>query len=196
LVCTYCYADDRFHYSVNFNDETAAYEATKYLIGLGHDKIAIITGRVDSLPCQDRLRGYQRAIMDNNLLINPLHVKVGNWEYESGYQLTKELINSDIPPTAIFAMNDLMAGGVIDAARELNVNVPQDLSVIGFDNREMSFYYVPKLTTIEIPLNEMGKEACKLLIERLTGTESEQRHLKVKCRLIERQSVKNLIIEM
>jgi len=194
IVCTYCYADDRFHYSVNFNEEAAAYDATQHLIKLGHHKVAVITGLVDSIPCQARLKGYQRAIMDSNSIINPLYVKVGNWEYESGYQLAKELLSSDIPPTAIFAMNDLMAGGVIDAARELNINIPQDLSVIGFDNRDCSFYFVPKLSTIEIPLNEMGKEAAKLLINQLSGNEYNQRHLKIDCKFIERQSVKNVSI--
>jgi len=189
LVCAYCFADERLHYSVHYNDETAAYQATKYLIDSGHRDIALITGRMDSMPCQARLCGYKRAMRDSKLLMKEQFIKVGNWEYEAGYGLTKELLQIAKPPTAVFALNDLMACGAIDAAKEAGFKIPHDLSIMGFDNRDICSYSVPKITTMEIPLNQMGKEAANILIRRLAGDESEQKHARVDCHLIVRQSV-------
>ena len=94
-------------------------------------------------------------------------------------------------PTAIFAMNDLMAGGVIDAANEKGLKVPDDLSIIGFDNREFSFFYTPKLTTIKLPLNEMGKAAAEALIGMMDKkTDVRERLIKCRCELVELDSVK------
>ncbi len=192
IVYTYCYAGGDSSNWVNFNDEAAAYEVTEYLIGFGHKRIAVITGMVDSIPCQERLKGYQKAIIDNNLLINPAYVKVGDWQYQSGYTAAKELLSDSLPPTAIFAMNDLIAGGVIDAARDMDVKIPEDLSLIGFDNRECSFYYVPKLTTVEIPLNEMGRLSAQFLVDIIENNKSGNLNAKLKCKLIKRESVSRI----
>ena len=189
IVYTYCYAEGDNNNWVNFNDEGAAYEVTEYLIESGHKRIAIITGMVDSIPCQERLKGYQKAIIENKLLINPEYVKVGDWQYESGYIKAKELLMGVNPPTAIFTMNDLMAGGVIAAARELDIKIPEDLSLVGFDNRECSFFYVPRLTTIEIPLNEMGRLSAQILVDIMNKNEPNSKNAKLKCELIKRESV-------
>ncbi len=192
IVYTYCYANDGSSHWVNFDDEEAACQVTEYLIGKGHKKIAIITGMVESIPCQTRLSGYQRAILDNRLLIQPDYVKIGDWTYESGFEQGKQLLTTPNPPTAIFAMNDLMAGGVISAARELGISIPKDLSLIGFDNRTCSFYYTPSLTTVDIPLHQMGRQAAKLLIEQLQGKEDTIESIRLKCEIVERSSVSDI----
>jgi LacI family transcriptional regulator len=192
VVYTYCYSPENLYTDVNYNDQLAAYEATEYLIKKGHKKIAVITGMVNSMPCQERLKGYQMAISYNNLIYNPTYIKVGNWEYESGYKMAKELLLDDDRPTAIFVMNDIMAGGAIDAANEIGIKIPQDLSLIGFDNRDCSFYYVPKLTTMEVPLSEMGIRTAKILIDIINNKNEEVKSVKLKCNLIERGSVRDI----
>ncbi len=188
IVYTYCYSSGELDYSVNYDDQLGAYEATEYLIKLGHKRIGVITGLVDSIPCQERLKGYQKALEENNLIFNPSYIKVGDWEYESGYENAKELLSKKDRTTAIFAMNDLMAGGVIDAAREMGINIPKDLSLIGYDNRECSFFYVPKLTTVGLPLSEMGERSAKILIDLIDKKNTEETSIKIKCSIVERES--------
>lgn len=189
IVYTYCYSSNKEDYSVNYNDELAAYEATEHLIQMGHEKIGVITGLIDSLSCQRRLKGYQNALMNYDLNFDPRYVKVGNWEYDSGYTQGKELLSMTDRPTAIFAMNDLMAGGVIDAATELGIDIPRDLSLVGFDNKECSFFYIPKLTTMALPLSEMGKKSAEILINLINNKKVKDNRIELKCNLIERNSV-------
>lgn len=188
VVYTYCYTTSESDFSVNYDDETAAYEATKYLIRLGHRNIGLISGPIDSLPSHGRFNGYYKALAEHQFPFNPSYVKTGDWEYESGYRLAKELLSIPDRPTAILAMNDLMAGGVLDACKEMRISVPAELSVVGFDNRECSFYYSPKLTTIDLPLKEMGRQAMNLVIKQIDRSEVEETFVKLKCTLIERES--------
>lgn len=191
VVYTYCYSSEESDYSINYDDEAAAYNVIKYLIDLDHRKIAVISGLYDSSQSQARFKGYQRALFDYKLLFNPAYLKAGDWEKESGYLLGKELLRLPEPPTAIFAMNDLMAGGVMAAAVECGKNIPWDLSLIGFDNRECSNFFTPKLTTMALPLNEMGKKSAEILVNLINNREAERyhRHIKLECRLIIGESV-------
>ena len=191
VVYTYCYTDQESEISVIYDDELAAYEVTQYLIKMKHRQIAIITGPVDSIQSQERLKGYQRALYEPQILFNPEYLKIGNWERDSGYQAGYELLTLASRPSAIFAFNDVMAGGVIDAATELGLSIPGDLSLVGFDNRECSYSYTPKLTTMALPLNEIGKKAAELLIKQLShqGEKTYLQKQKLKCNLIERKSV-------
>ena len=193
IVYTYCYTADESEVSIYYDDEGAAYEITNYLIKKGHKKIGIVTGLLDSVQCQDRLKGFQRALYEANLLFNPQYMGCGSWEFEKGYLAGKELLSLPEPPTAIFSMNDVMAGGIIDAANELGINVPGALSVAGFDNRECSNAYSPKLTTMALPLNEIGKISAQLLIDLVKGDRDHKEHvIKLQCKLIERKSVNSI----
>lgn len=191
VVYTYCYTSSESDISINYDDELAGYEITKYLLKMNHRKIGVITGLMGSIQCQDRLKGYQKALYEHNILFNPEYMKIGNWEREAGYRAGKELLLLPNRPTAIFALNDLMAGGVIDAASELGLNIPMDLSLVGFDNRECSYSYTPKLTTMGLPLTEMGKKAAEIIVDLISNrrTGDLSREHKLKCELIERQSV-------
>lgn len=190
VIYTYCYSQGK--HCVNYNDYLAAYQLTHYLIKMGHREIGVITGLTDSLPSQERLRGYKKALEDNLISFNPNYVKIGNWEYEEGYNKAKELLNSNIKPTAIFAMNDLMAGGAIEAAYELGINVPEHLSIVGFDDRECSFYFTPKLTTMRLPLHEMGEVSAKMLIDIINNKQPQEKFVLLDCKLIERNSVRKI----
>jgi LacI family transcriptional regulator len=190
IVYAYCYSNKEQSISIYYDDETAAYEITQYLIRLNHRKIGIVTGLLESAQCQDRLKGYQRALFNAGLLFNPAYMKAGNWEREKGYTLGKELLSLADPPTAIFSMNDIMAGGMIDAANELGISIPKDVSLVGFDNRECSYSYSPKLTTMALPLNEIGKSSAQILIDIVSGkVVHHEKTIKLQCELIERKSV-------
>ena len=186
IVYTYCYAQDRA--SIQYNDEQASFEAMAYLVEKGHSRIAIISGTMNSIPSRLRFNGYYKAITEHQLPFDPQLIKIGDWEADSGYRLALELLNLPEPPTAIVAMNDVMAVGVLRAASEAGVSVPADLSVIGFDNREFSDYLFPRITTMDLPLHQMGYQAMECLVRLVQGEEGGALPVPL-CKLIERDSV-------
>jgi len=145
-----------------------AYEATRYLIELGHTRIAFIKGSFAIRSAADRLRGYKAALADSNIPIREELVLEGDYQQQTAYELTKRLLQMvEDPPTAIFASNDLSAFGAMDAARECGFDIPDDISIIGFDDIPQASLVYPKLTTVRQPLEQMGKVAVKLLLERI-----------------------------
>ncbi|OKP99277.1 LacI family DNA-binding transcriptional regulator [Paenibacillus sp. P46E] len=186
IVYTYGYTQNDI--SIQYNDEQASYEAMSYLVRKGHSRIAIISGLMDSIPSRQRLKGYYKAVTDFELPFDPLLIKMGDWERESGYRLTAELLALPEPPTAILSMNDVMVVGVLQAADECGVSIPGELSVIGFDDREFSDYLRPRITTMGLPLHEMGYQAIEALYHLINGNKV-QTLVMPECRLIERDSV-------
>lgn len=186
IVYTYGYTQNDV--SIQYDDEKAAYEATSYLVRQGHSRIAVISGLMDSIPSRLRLNGFFRAVTEFELPFDPGWIKIGDWETESGYRLTRELLALPNPPTAILVMNDVMAVGTLRAARELGVPVPERLSVIGFDNREFSDYLTPRLTTMDLPLHAMGYASMEALARIIRGEPAADVAMPV-CRLVERDSV-------
>ncbi|OAS86598.1 LacI family transcriptional regulator [Metabacillus litoralis] len=191
ILFTYCYTKKQEHCSINYNDEQAAYEATNYFVSKGHKKIALISGHIDSMSSHSRYSGYYKSIKKHNLLFNPTYIKTGDWRFDSGYSLTKELLETKDLPTAILAMNDQMAIGAIRACNDLGYRVPDDISIIGFDNREFGAYYSPKLTTMSLPLRRMGLLAIETINHLISGSPTDSNKLKttLSCELIERDSV-------
>ena len=172
-VMAYGYTQSGKVPSVVVDDEHGAYEAVQYLIGQGHRRIGVITGKSDSLHMQARLVGYQKALRDNGLLYEPELVYYGDWNRETGYKGAGVLFERKV--TAIFCMNDIMAGGVYDWADEMKKKIPEEISVVGYDNRELSSYYKPPLTTITLPLHDIGYRAAEVMIEMLDGKISSQK---------------------
>lgn len=164
-VMAYGYTQSGKVPSVVVDDEHGAYEAVQYLIERGHKQIGVITGKNDSIHMQARLVGYQKALRDNGLMYNPEFIYYGDWNREAGYNGTEKLLDRGV--TAIFCMNDIMAGGVYDRADELGLRIPEDISVVGYDNRELSSYYKPPLTTITLPLHDIGYRAAEVMIDLL-----------------------------
>lgn len=186
IVYTYSYTQNDV--SIQYDDEQASYEAMSYMVEKGHSRIAIISGTMDSMPSRLRFNGFYKAITAFELPFDPQLIKMGDWEAESGYHLAKELLELADPPTAVLAMNDVMAVGVLRAAAELGVRIPEQLSVIGFDNREFSEYLIPRITTMDLPLHEIGYQAMEALSRIMHGEEVETGEKPV-CKLIERDSV-------
>ncbi|ORJ24910.1 DNA-binding transcriptional regulator CytR [Rouxiella badensis] len=155
--------------TVHIDNLTAAYDAVHYLISLGHQRIACIAGP-ESMPlCQYRLQGYIQAIRRNGQSVESQYIAHGDFSYESGAQALSTLMSQPKPPTAIFCHNDIMAIGAIFEAKKLGLRIPQDLSIVGFDDIKISEFYDPPLTTVAQPRFQIGREAMLLLLEQLNG---------------------------
>lgn len=192
-VMAYGYSESKKVPSIVVDDVKGAYEIVNYLAKNGHRKIGVIKGKENSIHAQNRLKGYQRALFDNEILYNPELICDGDWTRSAGYAHTDFLKEKGV--TAIFCMNDIMAGGVYDRLDELGIEVGNQLSVVGYDNRELSNYYKPPLTTMELPLHDIGYRASQVLIEMLEGNkelENKENIFEVECERVIRKSVKNL----
>ncbi len=150
-----------------------AAKATQYLIGLNHRRIAFLGGPDESTSARDRLSGYKSALTQSSCPIDKNLIRKGDLTPRSGYLLTKELIQME-QFTAILAANDQMAFGTIRAAKENGSKVPEDLSVVGFDNIPFSSYFDPSLTTVEIPMYPIGAAAMEMLVNLISGKRSEK----------------------
>lgn len=163
--------------------------ATERLIQAGRKRIALINGQEGLDASRDRLKGYRQALSSNDLQFDTTLVRPGNWEPSTGYDGTRALMALDKPPDAIFCANDMMAVGCLDALKELGLRVPEDVSVIGFDDREIAQFTRPPLTTLVLPHYEMGEIAAELLIDAASGLQAGPTQIKVECPLVERESV-------
>lgn len=162
--------------------------ATEHLIELGHRRIAVITGFPTWVASIDRMSGYRVAMASVDLPIEEQLVREADWEIEGGYRQAQGLLRLPERPTAIFAFNDNMAVGVMRAAHEAGLDVPRDLSVVGFDDAGVSSILVPSLTTVRQPLQEMGRVAVGLLHRLIEGQTLEAARLELATRLVVRHS--------
>jgi DNA-binding LacI/PurR family transcriptional regulator len=169
--------------------------AARYLLRLGHRKIAHLTGPRQHGNLSDRTRGFVRALQSAE---NPVHPFVlhGKFNFEGGAELARKLLDAHPDVTAIFAANDVMAFGVVQAVLDRGLRIPEDLSLIGFDNIGFSAVVHPPLTTIHQPKYEMGSAAVDILL-RLAHDKGKQmpEHRRLGVELIERQSCKQLLAD-
>jgi LacI family transcriptional regulator len=184
-----CYDTKRALPSVVPGELVAGRVAAERLIQAGRKRIAFINGQEGLDASRDRLRGYRQALSSNDIAFDPELVRPGNWEPSSGYEMTQLLMALKEPPDAIFCANDMMAVGCFDALKEMGLRVPDDISVVGFDDREIAQFTRPPLTTLILPHYEMGEIAAELLIDAVGGLQSGPTQIKVECALVERNSV-------
>lgn len=189
-IYTFCYTrnDD---YCINNDDFQGAKLAVDYLIENGHHRIAIICGSVNSIPAHQRLIAYQTSLMEHGLTFYPDYVCSGNWRYCDGYRACQKLMSLDSPPTAIFSMNDLMAFGAINYAKEKNLSIPEQLSIVGFDDVDTSSYIYPHLSTVKTPFHEMGMKAAEVAIHLVEGKQDKisEKNILINCALVKRNTV-------
>lgn len=151
--------------TVVVDDFNGGYQATSHLVGLGHRKIAVIAEDLNVTSSRERVRGYRRALEEEGIEFDDQLVLVSDFTVEDGKRLTGALLDSEEPPSAIFACNDLLAIGAIQAARERGLVIPDDLSIVGFDDTLLATITDPALTTVAQPINEMGRQVMDLLIQ-------------------------------
>jgi LacI family transcriptional regulator len=174
--------------SVVPDDYYGASLATAHLIGLGHRRIGYVNGPENWHTCRARLSGYQDTLRNHNLLFDASLVQPGDWEIESGYAAAKNLLNHSERPTAIFAANDTMALGAIYAIQDAGLRVPEDIAVVGYDNRNFTKTVRPRITTVSMPVIEMGGVAAELLLRQVAEGRKEEEEIKVKGQLIIRET--------
>ncbi|MCL4394950.1 MAG: LacI family transcriptional regulator [Chloroflexi bacterium] len=142
-----------------------AFDATQYLIELGHRRIGFICGSMDLGCARERLAGYQAALKHFGLPADPAMVREGDFFQTRGYSAADELLSMPTPPTAIFASNDVSAFGVMEAVRDHQLRIPDDISIVGFDDVPQATQVHPPLTTVRQPLEQMGRAAARLLLK-------------------------------
>jgi len=174
--------------SVRCDDYQGGLQATRYLLGLGHTQMATIIGLGNEQCTNDRLAGYHQALAEAGLPTDPALQDSGDWSATSGYEATRRLLAAGHPFSAIFAQNDRMAVGAIHALRVGGLRIPQDVSVIGFDDYPLSSYFDPPLTTLRQPLEDSGRQAARLLIETIHDPDHPIEHALLPARLVERAS--------
>ncbi|MEE6273300.1 LacI family DNA-binding transcriptional regulator [Georgenia sp. MJ206] len=172
--------------TVDSDNVTGAVTATVHLLALGHRRIGFLGGRDDLESSRLREEGYRTALAAAGVAFDPELVRVGGYRRESAREPARELLSLAERPTAIFAANDLSAIATMDVARELGLDVPGDLSVVGFDNVPESALTTPPLTTISQPIQRMGAEAIDLLIHLMDGTAERSTHVQLPTELVER----------
>ena len=191
-----CYDAQRRLSSVIPGEVGGGFAAVEHLIARGHRRIGFINGEPWMDAARDRERGYRQALATADLPFDAQLLREGDWMSSTGYEHALSLLALDRPPTAIFCANDPMASGAIEAARHLGLSVPDQLSVLGYDDQELARHAHPALSTILLPNFAMGRWAVERLLEEVAHDRGERRtgqtttrQLKMDCPLVERDSV-------
>lgn len=187
----------KLYSNICVDDRKESARIVDYLIGLGHEKIAMVVAEPNEQSIGKlRLDGYYEALQAHDIAINPNLVyqttnEVGHFSMENGYRTTKRLIESGEEFTAVYAMADVLAIGAIRALLESGLRVPEDVSVAGYDGIDVSGYISPSLTTIRQPVEDMAKNTVKLLFDIIAG-KKEHQHITFAGELLERESTKKI----
>lgn len=173
---------------VTSTDMAGGRQATEYLLSLGHRRIGIITGPSDWCATIDRLAGYHAVLTSAGMAIDPTLTVRADFTVEGGLQAARRLFDLPDPPTAIFALNDDMAVGTLRAAEERGLRVPEDVSIIGFDDAIFASYTTPSLTSVRQPMRELSRAGVDLLFRKMQGQSIEARRIELSTQLIIRRS--------
>ncbi|MFB7503088.1 LacI family DNA-binding transcriptional regulator [Streptomyces broussonetiae] len=171
--------------TTNWNGGLAA---TRHLLDLGHRRIGMIAGPGRMMCSRARIDGYRAALETAGVAFDPALVREGNFHHETGYWVGLELLRLKDRPTAIFTGNDLQALGLYEAARELGLRIPEDLSVVGFDDLPIARWVGPPLTTVRQPLTEMAEVAARMVIDLARGNPPSALRVDLATSLVERSS--------
>ncbi len=174
---------------VTYDNLSASVDVIHYLIGKGHQRIALVSGHPHSYPTTMRMYGYCKAMHDAGLAIPKEYIHYGDWSFSSGYEAARRLLALPSRPTAIFAMNDPMAAGCVNALLDAGIQVPDAVSVVGFEDQMLSSFSRPPMSTVALPTLEMGKVAADLVLARIPTPALPPEHQLLPCRLVERKSV-------
>ncbi len=180
--------------SVGATNWQGGYDGTRYLIELGHRRIGFITGDMTIGCARDRLAGYEQALKDAQIPIDPALIREGDFMQPQGFRCANELLGLEEPPTAIFASNDVSAFGVMEAVRNHGLRIPDDISILGFDDIPQAAQVYPSLTTVRQPLAEMGRAAAQLLFRYINEPDAAIQRIELPTQLIVRRSCQPLAL--
>ena len=191
LINNHSEQSGRYLYSITVDNQHGGYLATRHLIELGHRRIAYITGPSNHSSNTGRMVGYHQALTEANIPFDPALVVLGHGRVESGEQALSGLLEAAGQATAVFCYNDMTAIGLLRAARRSRLAVPQDLSIVGFDDIPFASYVCPSLTTLAQPQFEMGQQAMQMALELMKNqapTDGQISDISIKGQLIVRES--------
>lgn len=175
--------------TVVVDNKDGAYKAVSHLISLGHTRIGLIAGKRDTLTGRDRVRGYVDAHGDNGLVVDQQLIKDGGFTIDGGYQATRAILALERRPTALFVSNNAMTIGCLKALSEAGIRIPEEISIVGFDDSDWAAFFTPPLSVVEQPTYTMGTLAGEILFQRMTGSGSSERKMVVlKPELVVRKS--------
>ncbi|WP_297990703.1 LacI family DNA-binding transcriptional regulator [Anoxybacillus sp.] len=177
---------------VKVDDFLGGYQAVSHLVSLGHKKIAIMLGNLNRTSDKDRLYAYRQVLQESGLEYDEKLVVYTDYSMEAGRRAALELLTSSQKPTAIFACFDSLAVGIYQAAKELGISIPEDLSVVGFDNTILSTIVDPPLTTVAQPIDEMGRQVVDLIVKAIEGEKHIKQRIVLPPELMIRRSTKRL----
>lgn len=190
----HCIAFDRWHPlmdcpSVSIDNEKGAYLAVKYLIDKGHKKISCLTGPIKSYSAKMRLDGYRKALTQAGIVFDDKLIADGGYHFQGGYEQGKKILELDV--TAVFVSNDLMAYGFYKAAREAKKRIPEDISIIGFDDLYFSDMIDVPLTSVKQNIDELSKQIFNMVTKSIEGEKVDD-HIFLPTTIVERNSVKSI----
>ncbi|MEK4299685.1 LacI family DNA-binding transcriptional regulator [Oceanobacillus sp. FSL W8-0428] len=175
--------------TVLVNDYLGAYEATSYLIKKGHQRIAMITEDMYFSSVKARVDGYKQALEDEQMEASKSLISIDNSSFMDASQSAGKLVNMQEPPTAIFASTEPLAIGAMQGVREAGLMIPDDVSIVGFDNSILAQMCYPQLTTVAQPTEEMAEKIVQLLVEEINGTEKVKQRIVLAPKLVIRGTV-------
>jgi DNA-binding LacI/PurR family transcriptional regulator len=176
------------HDVVFFDNQGGAFLAAEHLLNLGHRHIATVLGPENEDSVRLRFRGFEQALSGQGIAPDPDWIFHGDWSATAGYSALRHWAEIGKLPTAVFAQNDRMAVGLIKAAQELDLRVPEDLSVFGFDDMPLASYFMPSLSTIRQDMRQLGQVAAELLIEKIKSPDTPIKQIQIESELVVRQS--------
>lgn len=191
VVYCYCYTAGEGS-SVRYSNEKAAYQITRKFLEKGHREFAVIKGSEQSEPTSMRMRGIEKALREADIVLQEKNIITGDWKYKTTRSAVQQILKSPDCPKAFIAMNDEMAVAVRDAAWELGLRVPEDISVSGFDNEDIVHYGQPRIVTAERPLQSMGYKSMEILLDKIENGYDGDVNITLPCTIIEGTSIKEL----
>ena len=193
IVMSYAIAADKEIPTFRLDDVSGGYDVTKYLISKGHKRIGVIAGEYDNTHTVNRVIGIQRAMFEEGILFDPGLIEYATWNKAGGYKGMQKLIDKDI--TAVFCMSDAIASGAYAFLKEKGLEPGRDISVMGYDNQDISTFLTPEVTTMALPLEEIGYKAADKIIEMIddpSAVDRDKTDIRIKSRIVERNSVKDI----
>ena len=180
-------------YSVDVDNHLAAKQAVQYLLELGHTEIACITNAPPSYAAApDRVRGYRDALLNSGITPNEDLIRYADFDPQSGYEQMNSLLQNDKKFTAVFVASDNVAMGAKSALREAGLRIPEDISLVGFDDIPWAQYADPPLTTVRIDAQDLARKACLVLMDLLQGKEPKVKQQVIETHLVVRKSSRKL----
>lgn len=188
IIYAYSYTNNPEDVTVYSDNRKISFQTVTDMIEKGHRTIGMISGPMDSKPAYKRLMGYQTALMEKGFTMDPALITYGTWGERSGMIACRELLDRKEIPTAIFCMNDWMAMGALKECKSRGLTVGRDIEITGFDDIEFCEYVEPRLSSIRVPLEEIGRVAVKKAIKLNQKEQDEGRHVELPCTFVERES--------